>query len=227
MASRFLTPFSTGRSLFAADPLLELHREMNRLFDDMLRGTGVPGSAASGSLIAAPRIDMRESDNELCIVADVPGVDPKDIDLQLDGDTLVVSGEKKNESEQQQSSYHVMERSYGRFQRAVQLPFAPDPGQVQASFEHGVLTVRLPKQAQQPRTHRIEVRSGSSSLEAPSRAAGQSSGASGGAAAGSGAGGDRDEVLAEGMSSASDGTSQGGSQPRQSSNGDDRPSSAG
>jgi len=141
MASRFLVPFASGRGLMGGDPLLDLHREMNRLFDDVFRGSS--GQGGSSSLASMPRLDMHESDNELCVTADLPGVTPADVDLQIDRDVLTISGERKGENEQKQQNYHLMERSYGRFQRQVQLPFAPDPGQVRANFEHGVLTVRI------------------------------------------------------------------------------------
>jgi HSP20 family protein len=178
MASRFLVPFASGRGLMGGDPLLDLHREMNRLFDDVFRGSSSQGG--SSSLASMPRLDMHESDNELCVTADLPGVTPADVDLQIDRDVLTISGERKGENEQKQQNYHLMERSYGRFQRQVQLPFAPDPGQVRANFEHGVLTVRIPRQAEQQRSRRIEVRTGGE----PSQ---QSVGMSGGASAGSSA----------------------------------------
>jgi HSP20 family protein len=73
---------------------------------------------------------------------------------------LTIAGEKKNPNPQKPQNYHVMERSYGRFQRVLQLPFAPNPEQVRANFDHGVLMIRVPKQAQQQRSRRIEVRGG-------------------------------------------------------------------
>lgn len=159
MASRFPVPFSFGRSLSRIDPLFDLHREMNRLFDDVLSGTGslAPGSSSAG-LMAVPRIDVQEDEREICISAELPGVKPSEVDLRLEGDMLTISGEKKSESERSQQNYHVMERSYGRFQRTVQLPFAPDPQHVRADSHQGVLTIHLPKQAQQERSRRIEVR---------------------------------------------------------------------
>ena len=74
--------------------------------------------------------------------ADLPGVKPSDVDVRLDGDMLTISGEKRMESERKEEDYQVMERSYGRFRRSIQLPFAPDPEQVRAECQDGVLTVR-------------------------------------------------------------------------------------
>ena len=206
MASRFLTPFSSGRGLMGADPLLDLHREMNRLFDDVFRGGSGQGSAGSGAMASMPGLDMHESGNELCLTADLPGVTPQEVDLQIDGDVLTISGERKGENEQKQQDYHLMERSYGRFQRRVQLPFTPDPGQVKANFEHGVLTVRMPRQAEQQRSRRIEVRSGA---EASPAAVGMSGGGAGSTNA---------------ATNGSQASGQGGQQPPQTGQGGSRPS---
>jgi len=167
MANRFLTPYSRGVRTY--DPLLDLHREMNRLFDDMF---GFGGSGAGGSsggslstLAAAPRLDMHESENELTIEAELPGVDRNDIDVRLDGDMLTLSGEKRSQREDKQNP-HFSERSYGRFQRTVQLPFRPEPGDVEAEFEGGVLCLRLKKRPETASgSRRIEVREGRRSLQ--------------------------------------------------------------
>lgn len=164
MASRLPTPFSSSRELRGFDPLTELHREMNRLFDTVFSGgpTGALMGGPSGSgqnYMQPPRLDVREDDRELCICVDVPGVQASDVDVRLDGDLLTISGEKKSEVSQQQGGYHLMERGYGRFQRSVQLPFAPNPEQVQAECENGVLTIHLPKEGQVERSRRIDVKS--------------------------------------------------------------------
>jgi HSP20 family protein len=96
------------------------------------------------------------------VLPDVPGVAPSNIDLRLDGDTLTIQRERKSASEQKQANYRLLERSCGRFQRSLQLPFAPDPGPVRPDFDNGLLTVHLPRKGQQQRSGRIEVRSGAS-----------------------------------------------------------------
>jgi len=165
MANRFLTPY--GRSIRTYDPLLDLHREMNRLFDDMFGYGGTSGGSTGGSsLAAAPRLDMHESENELTIEAELPGVDRNDIDVRLDGDMLILSGEKRSQRDDRQHNAHVSERSYGRFQRTVQLPFRPEPGDVEADFESGVLRLRLQKRPETASgSRRIEVREGRRSLQ--------------------------------------------------------------
>lgn len=155
MTSRFLTPLQPASPARAGtDPFFELHREMNRLFDDFLGGGAAPGGA---QLMVAPRLDVRENPNEICVCAELPGVRPEDVDLRIEGNLLTLRGEKHQERENKQEDYHMMERSFGRFQRSLQLPYAPDPNQVHAQFEHGVLTVHVPKQPEQERSRRIEV----------------------------------------------------------------------
>jgi HSP20 family protein len=160
MLSRFLTPLSSHRSVRSVDPFQELHREMNRLFDDFL--TGSPTNESQRALIAAPKLDIRESEHELTICAELPGVKPNEVDVQLDGDVLTIRGEKRNEAQHDKGGYHVMERSFGQFHRALQLPFTPNPDQVAANFDNGVLNIRIPKAGEQERGRRIQIESSGS-----------------------------------------------------------------
>lgn len=153
MASRFLAPFG-GRSLAGrGDPFMQLHREMNRLFDDTLRDLG--GGRGGG---VTPSIDVHDTGDGIEVTAELPGVAQDDIDLRLDGDLLTISGEKKSERTDERA--HVVERSYGSFRRSIQLPFTPDPSKIQASCEHGVLKVRVPRGAEQERSHKIPIGGG-------------------------------------------------------------------
>lgn len=157
MFSRYLAPYSSSRNLRATDPFADLHREMNRLFDDFLGG-GAEGS--SSQALMAPRLDVKERDKELCVAAELPGVEPNEVDVRLEGSLLTIRGEKKHEAEQEKEDWHLSERSYGRFQRSLQLPFEPDADQVRADFKHGVLTIHIPKQPQQEKSKRIEIGAG-------------------------------------------------------------------
>ena len=157
MASRFLTPFGGRGFMGRGDPFQELHREVNRLFDDTFRGMDV-GRGSQGSMMA-PRIDIHEAGDDLEITAELPGVAPNDVDLRIEGDLLTIRGEKRRERKDEQA--HVVERSYGAFSRSIQLPFQPDPDQVRADFEHGVLKVKVPRQGQQEKSRRIEIGGGS------------------------------------------------------------------
>jgi len=150
MASRFLAPFGS-RGLLGGDPFLDLHREVNRLFDDSFRL-----ARGSGDVRALnPRIDVHETDSGLELTAEVPGVAEDDIDLRLDGDILTISGEKRNERKDEGN--RLVERSYGSFSRSIQLPFNPDPDKVEADCDRGVLTIKLPRSVEQDRSRRISV----------------------------------------------------------------------
>jgi HSP20 family protein len=115
-------------------------------------------------------------------------VTDKDIDVSLNDDVLTIRGEKHFEQSKvgEKESYHFVERSYGTFQRSLRLPFPVDPEQVKANFEHGVLTITLPKTAQQERSRRIQVQSGGTSQGAH----------------GSGSSGQGSDGLSQGMSEA-------------------------
>jgi HSP20 family protein len=167
---------------FGGDPFMSLHRQMNRLFDDVLReSTGqMPSSQGQGNEggILMPHMDVSETDKELKVCAELPGVSEKDVDVRLEDDVLVIRAEKKFERKDEKENYHFMERSYGTFQRALRLPGPVEPEQVQASFENGVLTVTVPKTEQQERSRRIQIGRPSS---------GESGGAKSKAESGSGA----------------------------------------
>ena len=172
MARNPLSPFRTGglaEGGFGSDPFMSLHRQMNRLFDDVFRGaTGqMPSGQEQGGEggMLMPQMDVSETDRELTICAELPGVSEKDIDIRLEDDVLVIQAEKKFERKDEQENYHFMERSYGTFQRALRLPGPIDPDQVQARFENGVLTVTVPKSEQQERSRRIQIQGGSRSGE--------------------------------------------------------------
>jgi HSP20 family protein len=158
MASRFLIPFGSRSLAGGADPFISLHREMNRLFDDTFRGMD-QREGGRGQFLA-PSLDVHESGDGFCVTADLPGVSPEDIDLQVEGDLLTICGESKREQERDDKGYHVMERSSGSFRRSLRLPFEPDPDQVKAECRNGVLTVHIPKAGQQQRSRKIAVGGG-------------------------------------------------------------------
>jgi HSP20 family protein len=141
----------------ALSPVLQLHREIDRLFDDAFRGFGLPALSMPGLApdwpgLLKPALDIQETDKQYRISLEVPGVEQKDIQLTLDNDVLTVRGEKRQEQETKQGGYHRIERSYGSFQRALNLPEDADQETVKASFRNGVLTVTIDKR--EPRTPR-------------------------------------------------------------------------
>jgi len=151
MASRFLTPFG-GRGLLGRDPFLDLHREVNRLFDDSFRSMRESGGGVS---TLSPKVDICQTDDGWEITAELPGVDQDDIDLRLDGDLLTISGEKRDERKDDKNRF--VERSYGSFTRSFQLPFTPDPDKITADCDRGVLSIKLPKSAIQDKSKRISI----------------------------------------------------------------------
>ena len=102
-------------------------------------------------------MNVSETEKELRITAELPGVTEQDIDISLDDDVLTIRGEKKFGRTDDKENFHFVECSYGTFQRSLRLPFPVDPEQVQASFENGVLTVTVPKTGRQERSRRIQV----------------------------------------------------------------------
>lgn len=141
--------------------------EMDRLFDrfgfpSLRRVFDIEPSwrSASSFGFSAPAIDMSEDERAYKISAELPGIDAKDIEVSVSGDTLVLKGEKRQEKEEKDKNYHFSERSYGSFQRSFQLPSSVDRNKVAADFSKGVLTITLPKTAEAKKpVKKIEVRS--------------------------------------------------------------------
>jgi HSP20 family protein len=142
--------------------------EMDRLFDRFGSGFGFPSLRRmfdvespwrSSFSFSMPAIDMSEDEKTYKVSAELPGMDSKDIDVSVTGDTLVLRGEKRQEKEEKDKNYHFSERAYGSFQRAFELPASIDRGKITADFSKGVLTITLPKtvEAQQP-TKKIAVK---------------------------------------------------------------------
>jgi HSP20 family protein len=107
-----------------------------------------------------PAIDIRESDDGYTVTAELPGIDPQDVDITVQEGSLLVSGEKKFEQESKGEGYHRMERSYGSFRRAIPLPKGVDLDHVDATFNNGLLTLTIPKLPEQkPQARKIEIKS--------------------------------------------------------------------
>jgi HSP20 family protein len=148
-----------------SDPFLTLHREVNRLFDDMFRGLDAPSFGRFPSLSASPRsgwftgwpnVEVSETDKEIRVTAEVPGLEEKDVEVLLDDDVLTVRGERKSEIEDKERQFS--ERFYGRFERRIPLGAEVEDDKVQASFKNGMLTVTLPKTEQaRSRAKRIAI----------------------------------------------------------------------
>jgi len=128
-------------------PFYSLQREMNQLFDDFFRDFDIAPFRFGGDRLRtfSPSIDIKESDKEISIKAELPGMDEKDIEVNLLEDRLTIKGEKKEEKEDKGSDYYQMERSYGSFSRVIALPEFVDTKKAEATFKNGVLSIKLPK----------------------------------------------------------------------------------
>ena len=159
MASRSLAPSSRSRSRTPAIPsLLDPFRLMNTLLSDVV-STRPGDGGSSNMLLAQPRMNIDDNGNEIRVTAELPGVSEDDVQITLDDDMLIIEGEKRDEREVDDRDVRLVERVFGQFRRAIQLPFAPNPDQVEASFRDGVLTISIPKNAEQrSQQRRIEVK---------------------------------------------------------------------
>ena len=151
MNVRALIPWSRGdrevshgfRPEFMS-PVVSLHCEMNRLFDDMFRG--FEGSRLGGERREWPHIDVEEADKDYRVTAELPGMEERDVEVLLQDGVLTLRGEKKLESELRDRT--LSERFYGRFERQLSFDREVDEAGVTATFRNGVLTVTVPKTAQ-------------------------------------------------------------------------------
>jgi len=156
MANGYPTPWRPGsltRGTFGTSgSLFDLHRQMNRLFDDLIESPatslGAPALAATGW----PQLEIDQKDNQIRVVAELPGVDEKDVELTIEDGVLSLTGEKRSERKDE-SGYS--ERSYGRFERRIALPSNIDEDKCKADFKNGVLTVTIPRAAEKARGRRI------------------------------------------------------------------------
>jgi HSP20 family protein len=164
MANRALGPWTGSRGLSpfgpSRDPFGSFRREIDRLFDDFftpVEGRSFAASAAAESLW--PRIDVEETDKAFVVTAEVPGLQDKDIELNLRDNLLTISGEKREERQDQKRGAAYAERFYGQFRRTIPLDGELDEEKVDAKFRNGVLTITLPKsQKAEAKARRIEVK---------------------------------------------------------------------
>ena len=137
------------------DELSSARREVDRVFDRFFNP-----STTQGLAIWAPAVDVRETNDELHVTAELPGLKPEDVNVTVENGVLTISGEKKQEVQEgkEDGNYYLFERRYGRFERSFTLPRTVNADRVKARFENGILTVALPKAEEaKPRKVQIEV----------------------------------------------------------------------
>jgi HSP20 family protein len=153
MTMKYMAPFGWGRRVAPVRQGIEGHpidlfrSEMNRLVDDFFKGSGVrPFSEEMESFGAFnPTVDMTEDESSVQVTAELPGMDEKDIEINLTRDSLTIKGEKKTETEKGDKESYCMERSFGSFTRVLPIPADVNPDKVEAVFKKGVLNITLPK----------------------------------------------------------------------------------
>jgi HSP20 family protein len=131
------------------DPFRDLNvlqEQMNRLFQDA--GRGYRGDEPSATTTWSPAVDIFETEGEIVVKAELPGIDRKDIALQLEKNVLTVRGERRFEKETKEENYHRIERAYGSFSRSFSIPATVDEEKIRADYQDGVLKIALPKKEQ-------------------------------------------------------------------------------
>ena len=139
------------------DPLVMLRNQINRLFDDFWSEPSLARGESFGGF--SPQVDVTETDKEVKVCAEIPGVETKDLDVTVENGTLTIRGEKKYEREENERGQYRVERSYGSFERSIALPTEVDEAKAKAEFKNGVLRLTLPKKpGAQSRRKKIPVK---------------------------------------------------------------------
>src|SRR5262245_41417636 len=146
-------------ALIRWDPIRDLdslQSDMNRLFDRFFEAKPAGGSGIQRWI---PAMDLLETQTDLVLRADLPGMTEGDVEIEIKDDVLTISGERRDDRDGKEERFHRVERSFGRFSRALSLPHGVDPDNVAASFQEGVLEVHIPKPEPTPPT-RVEIEKG-------------------------------------------------------------------
>lgn len=134
--------------------LSDLRSNMDRLFTNFFdQGNYWP----ENSLKVVPAVNLEETEDAFKLSAELPGIDKKDISITLENNVLCIKGEKKSENEDKGKNYHRMERSYGKFQRAFELPGTVNREKIEADFKNGILNISVPK-AEEAKPKQIEIK---------------------------------------------------------------------
>jgi len=162
MAMRDLIPWrrqeNTAPTLFRDEersPFGQFRREMDRLFDDFFRAPFSGGSAFQNTGLGWPSLEVKESDDQVTVTAELPGLSEKDVEITVHDGVLTLRGEKRSEHQDKDRGWS--ERYYGRFERSVALPDGADDAKCEADFRDGVLTVRMPRSQAASRGRRIPI----------------------------------------------------------------------
>ena len=149
----------------SGNPIIQLRREINGLFENAFRGFGISPfrsdflTPLTAEGLLKPQVDIGATDKEYSITVEVPGVSEKDVKVEISGNIMTIRGEKRQEKEEKDKNYYRVERSYGSFQRVLSLPEDANQDDVKATFNKGVLTVKMPRKTlPKPDVKQIEIR---------------------------------------------------------------------
>jgi HSP20 family protein len=173
MANRDLAPWRRQgvQPYQVRDPFTSFRREMDRLFDDFFapaEGRSFAPSTRAAEGMIMPSVDVHETDQAYTVTAELPGIDPKDVELRLDDNALTLRGEKRSERSDNEGGRRYSERTFGRFERTI--PFSADveADRVEANFENGVLKVVMPKSSHaREKSRRIEIKGADAETASP------------------------------------------------------------
>lgn len=154
MALRDLVPWRRHEMARGGDPLLSLRHEMDDLFERFF-GNGDLAAWADASF--NPKVDVKETDTEVSVTAELPGMDEKEVDIAIADGTLSIKGEKKSEKEEKSENRYSVERTYGSFQRRIALPCEVEADKAKATLKKGVLSITLPKSAKAQNAKKIAI----------------------------------------------------------------------
>jgi HSP20 family protein len=160
---------TTRYPVAANDPFVSLQRALQRSIDDVWNG--LPATSLTEAAAMPVRMDVRENEGGFHVTADLPGLTEKEVDVSFDDGVLTLRGEKKVERDEKKDTWHIVERSSGSFARKLSLSAPIDTARIEATFEKGVLTIALPKQAKdQSNARKIEIKT----AQQPNEAGGES-----------------------------------------------------
>jgi HSP20 family protein len=149
-----LAPFKGFRNLLAPEPVHTLQQRLNRLFEEAFLPLGAEPFSMTGW---SPSCDIYETENEIVVKAEIPGVKKEDVKLSMQDNVLTLSGERKFEEETKKENYVRVERGYGSFTRSFTLPPSVDAKKISAEFKDGLLEVKLPK-SEEAKPKEVEIK---------------------------------------------------------------------
>lgn len=144
-------------ALMRWNPVAELNRMREEMDRMMERFFGPPERELPAVMAWSPSVDVYEQDGNVVVEAELPGVKRENVDVSIQDNSLIISGEMKREEEKKEEGYYRRERHYGRFMRSVPLPVPVTPEQAQAKFQEGVLRVTLPEAKEEAKGQKIPI----------------------------------------------------------------------